>query len=219
MHITPLSDKFNSVLGLLSGKGDQVSLSSLEMKLFDSVEFCLALLGTIPVPIFIVNKDGRVITLSAGRRGSDVNDLVCAHVAGEATNNSGKWIVTPKSQEDCIFCSTVSKVKATGIKASAKGEWKICGPDGKTSSMIVTLHAAPANIKDEEFILVAVEDQTEVEKLRGLLPICMECNKIHEVDTDKWVRIDQYVTDRSPAKFSHGLCPQCAERLLKEIEK
>ncbi len=217
MHISPLADKFNSVLGLISGKGDQMSLSSLEMKLFDSVEFCLALLGTIPVPIFIVNKAGKVITLSAGRLGTETSELICSHVAGEA-NGSGQWTIPSDPPSDCIFCSTVAKVKATGRKASAKGEWVIAADGGKSSSMIVTLHAAPANIKDEDFILVAVEDQTEVEKLRGLLPICMECNKIHDMETSKWVRIDQYVTDRSPAKFSHGLCPQCAERLLKEIE-
>lgn len=217
MHISPLADKLNSVLGLISGKGEEMPLSSLEMKLFDSVEFCLALLGTIPVPIFIVNKAGRVITLSSGRLGSDVSELICSHVAGEA-NGSGQWTVPANPPADCIFCSTVAKVVATGKKASAKGEWIVSNPDGKPVSMIVVLHAAPANIKDEDFILVAVEDQTEVEKLRGLLPICMECNKIHDMDSGRWVRIDQYVTDRSPAKFSHGLCPQCAERLLKEIE-
>ena len=217
MHISPLSDKLNSVLGLISGKGDQMALSSLEMKLFDSVEFCLALLGTIPVPIFIVNKAGKVITLSAGRLGSEFNELICAHVSDEA-NGSGQWTIPGEPPESCIFCSTVAKVWKTGSKAIAKGEWLISTVDGKGSSMIVTLHAAPANIKDEDFVLIAVEDQTEVEKLRGLLPICMECNKIHDMDSGRWVRIDQYVTDRSPAKFSHGLCPQCAERLLKEIE-
>ena len=217
MHISPLTERLNTVLGLLSGKGDQMSLSSLEMKLFDSVEFCLALLGTIPVPIFIVNKTGKVITLSSGRVGADSHELICAHVGAEA-NGSGQWTIPSQPAEGCVFCNTVAKVRKSGVKATAKGEWQILTANGKTSSLIVTLHAAPAVIKDEDFILVAVEDQTEVEKLRGLLPICMECNKIHDMDSGKWVRVDQYVTDRSPAKFSHGLCPQCADRLLKEIE-
>jgi hypothetical protein len=188
-----------------------MALSSLENKLFDSVEFCLALLGMIPVPLFIVNKDGSVIPLSAGRN-TPGDELICSHVS-----NGGKWTVSDKPT-GCVFCDTVVKARISAKKVAAKGEWTVSSPDGQTTSLIVTIHAAPAKIKDEDMVFVAVEDQTEVEKLRGLLPICMECNKIHDHDTGRWVRIDQYVTDRSAARFSHGLCPDCAERLLKEID-
>jgi hypothetical protein len=33
-----------------------MGLSELETKLFDSVEFCLALLGALPMPVFLVDE-------------------------------------------------------------------------------------------------------------------------------------------------------------------
>jgi len=48
----------------------------------------------------------------------------------------------------------------------------------------------------------------EVKILRGLLPICSFCKKIRSED-NTWVHIEQYVTERSEAQFSHGICPNC----------
>jgi len=49
----------------------------------------------------------------------------------------------------------------------------------------------------------------EVSTLRGLLPICGFFKRIR-TDGDKWVQIETYVSDRSEARFSHGVCPECA---------
>lgn len=48
----------------------------------------------------------------------------------------------------------------------------------------------------------------EVKILRGLLPICSFCKKIRRED-NTWEHIEQYVTERSEAQFSHGICPHC----------
>ena len=49
----------------------------------------------------------------------------------------------------------------------------------------------------------------EVVQLRGLLPTCMMCKNIREED-GSWVAVEKYVSERSEAQFSHGLCPPCA---------
>jgi hypothetical protein len=48
----------------------------------------------------------------------------------------------------------------------------------------------------------------EVKILRGLLPICSFCKKIRK-ENNIWEHIEQYVTERSEAQFSHGMCPDC----------
>ena len=48
----------------------------------------------------------------------------------------------------------------------------------------------------------------EVKILRGLLPICSFCKKIRGED-NIWEHIELYVTERSEARFSHGICPAC----------
>jgi len=51
--------------------------------------------------------------------------------------------------------------------------------------------------------------------LEGILSICMNCKKVR--DGDEWVSIDTYISEHSEALFSHGLCPECAERYRAQI--
>ena len=51
-----------------------------------------------------------------------------------------------------------------------------------------------------------------VKKLSGLLPICASCKKIRD-DQGYWNQIEEYIHKHSEAEFSHGLCPECAEKL------
>jgi K+-sensing histidine kinase KdpD len=62
-------------------------------------------------------------------------------------------------------------------------------------------------------ILSVLRKQAEEEAkiLRGLLPICSYCKKIRD-DKGYWEQIEVYVSARSQANFTHGLCPQCRER-------
>lgn len=48
----------------------------------------------------------------------------------------------------------------------------------------------------------------EVRVLRGLLPICAHCKCIRD-ENGRWEAIERFVTDRSEATFSHGICPNC----------
>jgi len=50
----------------------------------------------------------------------------------------------------------------------------------------------------------------EVNTLHGLLPICSSCKKIRD-DKGYWNQIESYIGNHSEAKFSHGICPDCAK--------
>jgi len=58
----------------------------------------------------------------------------------------------------------------------------------------------------------------EVKTLRGILPICSWCKKIRD-DKGYWEQLEAYITDHSEASFTHGVCPDCAEKLYKELEE
>ncbi|HTG02136.1 MAG TPA: PAS domain S-box protein [Nitrospirota bacterium] len=60
------------------------------------------------------------------------------------------------------------------------------------------------------------ESLAKVKTLSGLLPICASCKKIRD-DKGYWTRIEAYVSEHSDAEFSHGLCPECAEKIYKEF--
>ncbi len=50
--------------------------------------------------------------------------------------------------------------------------------------------------------------RSEVKTLSGLLPICMQCHKIRN-DQGYWDRLERFIAERSEARFTHGLCPDC----------
>jgi DNA-binding NtrC family response regulator len=54
-----------------------------------------------------------------------------------------------------------------------------------------------------------------VKTLSGLLPICAGCKKIRD-DKGYWNQIETYVSQRSNASFSHGMCSGCAIKFLEE---
>jgi hypothetical protein len=59
-------------------------------------------------------------------------------------------------------------------------------------------------------VLVAhIERQSQrVKTLEGILPICLQCKSIRD-DRGEWLQLEAYLSERSAAHFSHGLCPAC----------
>ena len=52
--------------------------------------------------------------------------------------------------------------------------------------------------------------------LEGILPVCSSCKRIRD-ENDNWHQIESYVRERSDAEFSHGICPECAEKLYSDF--
>ena len=50
-----------------------------------------------------------------------------------------------------------------------------------------------------------------VKLLSGLLPICAGCKKIRD-KRGTWQQIELYISQHSEADFTHGMCPDCAEK-------
>ncbi len=62
---------------------------------------------------------------------------------------------------------------------------------------------------------------SEIKQLEGLLPICMYCKKIRATegepeDPESWSQLEKYITDRSGAVFSHGMCPECRKKMFPD---
>jgi transcriptional regulator with GAF, ATPase, and Fis domain len=49
---------------------------------------------------------------------------------------------------------------------------------------------------------------SEIKTLRGIIPICMYCKGIRD-DKGYWTQLEEYITNHSDAKFSHGICEKC----------
>jgi DNA-binding response OmpR family regulator len=57
-----------------------------------------------------------------------------------------------------------------------------------------------------------------VQRLQGLLPICSYCKKVRN-ETNYWEQVDSYLTSHSDLKLTHGICPQCMETMMKQLDE
>jgi DNA-binding response OmpR family regulator len=57
---------------------------------------------------------------------------------------------------------------------------------------------------------------SSVKTLQGLLPICCYCKKIRD-DGNYWHRVESYIAGHANVRFSHGICPDCSEKLKADL--
>ena len=84
-----------------------------------------------------------------------------------------------------------------------------------SGAMVIDTLMLNERLRKESARLALAEAHVKV--LSGMLPICCSCKKIRD-DNGYWEQVEVYVRDHSEAEFSHGICPECMEKLYgKEL--
>jgi PAS domain S-box-containing protein len=66
----------------------------------------------------------------------------------------------------------------------------------------------------EKLINELQEAFASVKTLSGLIPICAWCKQVRD-DKGYWQEVEQYVAKRTPASFTHGVCPTCSKEFAR----
>lgn len=119
--------------------------------------------------------------------------------------------------------SVVARAKAAGpfgylLKPFEERELQI--------SIEMALYKHRMEAEREQLVHELQDALAKVKLLSGMLPICSFCKKIRD-DQGYWSQVETYVAEKSEARFSHGLCPDCAgqlypgiaEEVQKEVEE
>lgn len=56
----------------------------------------------------------------------------------------------------------------------------------------------------------------KIKTLHGLLPICASCKNIRD-DKGYWHKVENYISEHSDIKFTHGLCEACMKKLYPQL--
>ena len=67
----------------------------------------------------------------------------------------------------------------------------------------------------EQLIKELRSSLAEVKTLKGFIPICSYCKKIRD-DSGFWSQVEAYISRQTEAQFSHGICPDCEERVYRD---
>jgi PAS domain S-box-containing protein len=64
----------------------------------------------------------------------------------------------------------------------------------------------------ERLVRDLMDALAQVKTMKGLLPICASCKKIRS-DEGYWKSIETYIEEHSDASFTHGICPDCVQKI------
>jgi len=106
--------------------------------------------------------------------------------------------------------SFIVEVSASNVTSSS-GELA-----GRMASFIDITKRREVEADREKLISKLQEALKKIKTLRGIIPICAACKKIRD-DKGYWNQIESYIKEHSDADFSHGICPECAEKLYPDL--
>jgi hypothetical protein len=74
------------------------------------------------------------------------------------------------------------------------------------------LEIKQAEEKREKLLAELQDALANIKVLKGFLPMCAWCKKIRD-DEGYWKQVEDYISKRTEAEFTHGICPQCLKKV------
>lgn len=180
------------------------------------ITMLLVLFGTIRAPVLgyyllLVNLTGMIFGLRAM---AGMIALCSASVAALIVAQNAGWMVTPD------YSVHITQWTSTTMLFICLGGMTF----GVINLMQGFLDRSEREIVERKAVEVALtgknaelqEALEQVKTLKGLLPLCGWCKKVRE-DDGYWNQIENYVSARTDATFTHGICPDCRRSHFPEI--
>ena len=194
----------------------------------DHLAFMESLFDAIPSVVLVVDEDVRILGYNQAaaallregeqeilkRRGGEV--LHCIH-SREVAEGCGRALPCV----DCIVRSTVKKAFEGRSTVRRRTRLELVRDD-RTVNIYALITASPFEHNDETFVVLVVEDISDLIELQRIVPICLRCKKVR-TDDKYWMQVEDFFKRHWDLDFSHGYCPECTklemERMEEEWEK
>lgn len=232
-HLTskvPLKDEKGRVTSVITISRDITDRKHFEDALEHERNLLRTLIDNLPALIFVKDVEGRYL----------LNNLPHLRVIGAANQEEvlGKTVFEFNPPELAKqYHEDEMKVIQTGNPLSEREElafhhdtgerrWHLTSKiplidaKGKVAGLVgiasdIT-ERKRAQEERERLISVLQSALADVKTLSGLVPICANCKKIRD-DKGFWTQVEAYIQERSHARFSHGICPDCMKKLYPDL--
>jgi PAS domain-containing protein len=180
------------------------------------------MLDAMPNPVFLVDAD---VAISGLNKAAEA--LVGEHPEKLIRRRTGEILHCIHSQEaeegcgrsefcdDCRIRSSVTKAfeQRSTIRENTKVE--LVTSQG-VEEVYLSIIASPFEYEHQGYVLLQLENVTELIELRRVIPICSVCNKVRN-DDEYWHRLETFFDKHLALKFSHGICPDCLKSQFPEL--
>jgi CheY-like chemotaxis protein len=143
-------------------------------------------------------------------------DLVLMDIMLEGEMNGIEAAVKLRSRFDVpvVFLTAYADSKTLSSAKEAQPLGYISKPFNDTDIRVaveMALFKARAEAEREQLIKELQQALATIKTLQGLIPICAWCKKVRN-DGGYWQQVEQYISERSEAEFTHGICPECMKK-------
>ena len=212
-----------------------VQQKKTEQTLANLLSFEQQLLDNIPVPIFLKNE--KYIYTGCNKSFENFLNMDRQNIIGKST-----FEISPAELATVYHEKDTELMDKPGVqiyefevkdKINSSNRHVIFhkatfeGPNGKVGGLIgaiIDITERKKAEKEKDNVIGKLEKLTvklektleEVKTLRGIIPICSICKKIRD-DKGFWERIEHYFQKHFLADFTHGICPDCANKHYPEF--
>lgn len=155
----------------------------------------------------VITEQGRVL---------EMNDRFCSMFGYGPSELIGKDV-------DHFIAPEERKNVKNRILSGHEEVYESCCLRKDGSSFPVEIQAKTFSYRGKKVRVGAIRDiserkraEEELQKLRGILPLCLFCKKVRD-DEGYWEQVDIYIQKYSEADISHGICPECMKKHYPEM--
>ncbi len=191
---------------------------------FAHAGFLREVFDAIPAMLLIVDDDVRILHLNAtassglgldlrnvrNKRGGEA--LHCVH-----STEDPKGCGHAQACRDCVIRNSVANAIRGGktYRKATRMEF-VTGETKMELHLLVT--ASPFKHGEKAYVLLTLENVSDLVQLHSLLPICMHCKRIRNSE-GYWNDVAVYLNQHLDVDFSHGLCEECRVKFYPDLEK
>lgn len=168
----------------------------------------------LPEPVYVVDKGFRIRFFN--RKAEELTGLSASIIEGkEFSNEFIKYKDIEFYQYPVIRClQTKKEVRKNLILMTLDGEKPVeewCKPvmKGKEIEGVISI------IKDLSMAFTQFERIIHERKRQKLIALCAWCKKI-KIDETSWESLERYLSEWGFCTITHGICPQCAEKIFEK---
>lgn len=182
------------------------------------------ILDAIPASIFMVDKNVEVLGVNqkALLMLSQDPESIIRRPAGEllhclhSTETPG-GCGTSESCRECLVRAGVSKSFRANQVVRQKVQMELVN-EGDVSKVSLLITTTPFEFKQKHFVLLILEDISELMELMDLLPVCAHCKKVMD-DSQERQSVKQHFKEQLKLVATQDLCSECMLKLFMDQEK
>jgi PAS domain-containing protein len=192
------------------------------MKIEGESNYFKTILNAMPVPVFVVDGEMQIMDVyeaAMAVAGPDPS-LVLQMRGGEALNclnadESGRCGLSLFCK-DCVIRNSVTK-SLHGERVTRRASRMNLVRRGRTEEVYMLVTTSVFAFAKSKFVLLILEDISELAELRSMVPICASCKKIRN-DQEYWEHLEEYFKKQWDLDFTHSICPDCFRKLYPDLK-